>query len=701
MYLLNKILVITCSILFSQNYVSGQSNITVNVRDNDGWGDGRVYYMKWNQEAREYKNLTNKGLYNGKSSVELAPGLYSIQVKYTETYPDQSKSIKDISISANDSKSYDFYFNKGKIYVTVTDNDGWGDGRVYYMKWDEEAREFKNITNKGLYNGKSSVELAPGLYSIKVKYTETYPDQWNSITNIEIYDKLEKPFKFYFKKGEMSVTVTDNDGWGDGRVYYEKWNDEAREFKNITNKGLYNGKSSIELAPGLYSIQVKYTETYPDQWKKMENIEITDKQITPFKFYFEKGNVDIVVTDNNGWGDGRVYYSKWDDEKEEFKNLTNKGLYNGKNLIELAPGLYSIKVKYTESSPYQWKTSSNIKIIDNVFQSYLFEFGSSEHSPPMIRFSGPEENNNINGILEINEILQVKISLKDKDFKNAKLYLNDDPVKDYYNAGDYAYEFSPKTIGEYKIKLIAFDQKQPSNVYSYSKKFVINKKSSKAPFSQSSNQTAQSDKPGINIDKSQSEVTVKEESTDKLLEDITFYIGSDIIKRASEKTISFVVEKIVEKTIDKSVEESSRLLTAHIIGQSAGMAGGWIIGFLLSVPSVGSGAKLDLVTDPTPDFWGNVYIFPGEYVNLTINLYTGDRTGNLSMRINKIDSNQQSSLVKEVKFDNIEQINQGFVNMCIDKIKVRFDKPGTYQIQTFFPGGELRTSLNIIVQYGA
>ena len=253
-----------------------KARIEVQVADHDGHGRGSVSYFKWSDQRRDYTHVTGDGLNNGRATRALAPGMYKIVVNYVESEPDQRQEVIGAELGDGTVRAYDFYFAKGEMNITALDNDGWAGGSVSYYRWSDTQRDYSHVTGDGLNNGKATRELAPGLYKAVVNYVESKPDQRRELVGFEVTDRGVSAVEYYFAKGRIETTATDNSGWARGSVSYYRWSDERRDYVHVTGDGLNNGRASRELAPGVYKLVVNYVESEPDQRREVTNVVIED-----------------------------------------------------------------------------------------------------------------------------------------------------------------------------------------------------------------------------------------------------------------------------------------------------------------------------------------------------------------------------------------------------------------------------------------
>ncbi len=171
-------------------------------------------------------------------------------------------------------------------------------------------------------------------------------------------------------------------------------------------------------------------------------------------------------------------------------------------------------------------------------------------------------------------------------------------------------------------------------------------------------------------------------SSDKAL----FFIMNQAIALGVGKIISFTVENLAKQLIEEGSEEALKHAGAKLIGKVAGGVGGFVIGYLLDIPSVGSDAEAKLNINPSPDYQGRILLKNNESIEFDIDLNTGDRAGNLLVQLVKQNFDSRNEVINSLEF---EIPDEGFQNYLFNDISIKFNEKGTYILQVVFPHGEL------------
>ena len=194
-------------------------------------------------------------------------------------------------------------------------------------------------------------------------------------------------------------------------------------------------------------------------------------------------------------------------------------------------------------------------------------------------------------------------------------------------------------------------------------------------------------------------VTKEVDDSKSLGSEIVIFFGKKLIAYGSERVISLSTQKIAEKILLKGVEKASEItskkVTAKIAGKIIGKAGSFIIGYLMDIPSVGSAAKVNIITEPAPSITGDINIEKSHKLNMDIELYTGDRAGTFIIKIDKVELDNTHTLVNELRY---KCINEPFATYRFENINIHFQKEGIYLLKVFFPENELRNQYKIITK---
>ena len=160
------------------------------------------------------KGETNKGIY-------LYPGTYKLQLTLAG-YLDTEKEI-EVKENENNIFSYTLEKNSGTLLLNIAP----ADATVKINGEEKSGRTF---------------ELKPGEYTLEISKSNYLP-QTETVT-IQRGEETEKDYTLLKNSGTLSLTVTP----GDAEV--------------LLNKENYSQRSSIELAPGKYKVEVKKTGYY-------------------------------------------------------------------------------------------------------------------------------------------------------------------------------------------------------------------------------------------------------------------------------------------------------------------------------------------------------------------------------------------------------------------------------------------------------
>lgn len=455
--------------------------ISVKVADHEGPAEGEILLYRWDQARGDYfyVSRSRQALYDGEAARSIDPGKYRVKVVYEGSRPHQERVIDDVKVASGETEELELYFEKASISLKVTDHDGLGKSDVDLFKWDDRKRAYVYLTRvrrgKGLKNVPLVVE--PGLYQIRVLYTETRPLQQEEITNVKLEDKDSKSFSFHFNKGALEFTATDQDGWAKGELNFYRWDNAKRKYELVPNsrQRFDSGKASVELSPGLYQIRVTYTEALPYQVRTIPNVRVEDGKTLNFNFYFDRGQISIVLADSDGWGEGFVTFYRWEQSEKGYSHLPNARMRisNGRAVRRLSPGIYRVRVNYSESSPSQTAEVEGVVIEDRLSKELIFRFGDKVNPPPNIQVFGPREIGDGDGEIEFGESIEISFLLADDDFVSADLYWNGRKIRRYEEPGYYEQVLKLDEPGKQEIEITARDFADPPNQNSWVFDFAV------------------------------------------------------------------------------------------------------------------------------------------------------------------------------------------------------------------------------------
>jgi len=178
--------------------------------------------------------------------------------------------------------------------------------------------------------------------------------------------------------------------------------------------------------------------------------------------------------------------------------------------------------------------------------------------------------------------------------------------------------------------------------------------------------------------------------------DLEAYI-KDVVTGTSVSHLSGTVIKI---NVTKLSEKVVSTTTAKLVGSIAGGAGGFVIGFLATVPSVGNDSRVVLQTNPPPYIPGRVKLNAGQNLSLFVDLFTGDRVGNLEINIVKhrlLDFTDPGEIIKRLTFSGMGELVRADGKVRIESLEFQFKK-GVYEIRASYPENEVKSSLLLLVE---
>ena len=234
------------------------------------------------------------------------------------------------------------------------------------------------MESKDLQDGVRRFTVSPGTYKVEVFYTETAEENTPSFNDprqvteaLRIDDDREVTREFYFGKGTVRIVASDHDG--SARVFVSvrrQWSKTAKGrtksgFSWVSRDSSDDGVFIADVAPGVYMISVAYDETVspvsrdnfviPRPHRTFGPFALGDGETVTREVRFERGFINLVATDVQGWANGsvalyqEVTWTEGSISKTEFRYLRDDRLRDGTLTFPVEPGHYLVKVRQEKS----------------------------------------------------------------------------------------------------------------------------------------------------------------------------------------------------------------------------------------------------------------------------------------------------------------------------------------------------------------
>ena len=174
--------------LTKNGYVEINKTITVSEDGNNTFAFKLLKnsgILKLNVTPASARILINQKEFTGKSTIELTPGTYDLEISLTG-YLSQRESI-EIERGKTLSRSYTLIKNSGSLSLNITPSGA------------------KVLINKEDYSGRSQIELAPGRYKIELSKSGYYPQ--SEAIRIVRGKSLRKSYQLTAKTGRLQFKV--------------------------------------------------------------------------------------------------------------------------------------------------------------------------------------------------------------------------------------------------------------------------------------------------------------------------------------------------------------------------------------------------------------------------------------------------------------------------------------------------------------
>ena len=183
------------------------------------------------------------------------------------------------------------------LEVNVSDGYGHAEGQVLYSIWDHEEDDYVHLHSRQLLRGSDRIALAPGNYAIHIVYSGTRPEQYATMTDIEVGQGEEIVRNFYFGRGEAVFRARDSKwNWNaDTDIFLYRFDEDAEEFELLHSRPLSyrRRQTGIDLAPGTYRVRIEYKETMPRSESVEVEFDITDGEELSVLALFQQGPMPI------------------------------------------------------------------------------------------------------------------------------------------------------------------------------------------------------------------------------------------------------------------------------------------------------------------------------------------------------------------------------------------------------------------------
>lgn len=266
----------------------------------------------------------------------------------------------------------------GNVVVSAKDHLGPAPCTVFYLLWDDARQDYIYQHHVRMVDGRTSLHLAPGRYQFKVRYLGTLPDQMQVIDDVKVTEDGYEAVDFAFPAGAAKLNVKDHAGPAGATLYLYIWDEKRKDYRFIESivvpgdSSATPGELDLRLKPGKYRFKVRYRKTIPIQFEELDDIVITDTQVTPVAVTFGRGELSVEGRNEQGLIPSLFVFYRWEDSYNGYKYVSNNSTA-GKADVSLAPGRYRIKVK--NLSTRQMQQTDDIVVEDKSKQSksWLFE----------------------------------------------------------------------------------------------------------------------------------------------------------------------------------------------------------------------------------------------------------------------------------------------------------------------------------------
>jgi len=364
--------VINNSTFFEQVFFFEKGTLDIVIKDPDGPANGRIFIYQIDPLTGNETQVNNQFI-SGDRLFSLPPGDYRADINYTGTIPNQTREIALFTIDNGVFFEHDFFFEKGTISINVIDHDGPANGRIFIYQINPLTGAETQVVNQFI-SGDRLLALPPGDYRADINYTGTTPNQSHALDPFTIRNNTRDTHTLYFPRSSYQLAINDHDGPTTGRVVVFQLDPETELQTQVDNRFI-SQNLSLELPPGIYLLEVRYSITDPDQSQTTGPLTLADNTESSEAFYFRKGTLDIQLSDQDGPTLGHVFVLYTDPQTRIQTTVTNRSI-NPTKSIALKPGIYLVQVRYDGITPSQTRDLPGILITDTAHITRNLIFGS-------------------------------------------------------------------------------------------------------------------------------------------------------------------------------------------------------------------------------------------------------------------------------------------------------------------------------------
>ena len=345
--------------------------VTLKTTSNKAISGAKIYFTYSNKKVT---SLTDK---NGKATITipvLPKGTYNITYTFNgdSTYSESSESgtlfVQDSTVYFKATNMVMVYKDGSEFKVKVKDAESKQPLAYVKVKFTINGKTYADRTN-GRGNAYLPINLPPGVYKIKIKYSQMGEKDYQLVYKQITVKKQPVVLKAYklkmkYKDGSVYKVYVKKNGKYMKKVGVKFTINGKTYFRKTNSKGM--AKIPIKFGVGYYSIKTVVSDPYYQSNTKNKKVLVDGTKFIYNSITTNTGKTVIFpVKAVNGKNKPIKYYKVWFkvDNGKTYKVRTNKNgvakfnlgkLEKGTHTIKFANGKYrgSSKIYVKEASPY-------------------------------------------------------------------------------------------------------------------------------------------------------------------------------------------------------------------------------------------------------------------------------------------------------------------------------------------------------------
>ncbi|MBN1256007.1 MAG: VWA domain-containing protein [Deltaproteobacteria bacterium] len=260
---------------------------------------------------------------------KLEPGTYDIRVIDAQVQTKPAVTVTGIVIELGKTAERTVDFSGGTLKVAAVKNNKPSFARIYVNKAGTETRVASSDTSS---TNPQTIQLQPGTYDVLVVDENVSPKQTIPFRNLAIQNGQVIEKKADFTEGYLTVRIFKNGTESHGEcVIYDAG--RTTRLAGVTGKSPHTYK----LMPGIYQVDVKDGNIFPNPTVTFENVQIQGNQTVEKKAEFTPGYLQITAKRSGQVveASAAIY--------DAATNMRVRGANTKANpTVELMPGCYNV-----------------------------------------------------------------------------------------------------------------------------------------------------------------------------------------------------------------------------------------------------------------------------------------------------------------------------------------------------------------------